>query len=206
MDIDVTSTSGDTLSSFGVELQIVPLPGATSFLQFTSSSSDPYSNGNYVFFGVSGNSDYGIPFWSLPTITNYPSDTIFGGDSDEGTGAGYVTIGSSVGALNTFVATVQFQAPAGATPGDQFQIMLVNDPSFSYFNDQNGNPLAIDNVSGGLVTIAVPEPSTITLFAVSSLVLAAYGRRLPGSCRPVIVRGLVRRRLRRGPSSPRRGI
>ena len=169
MDIGVTSTTGDTLSSLNLELLITPVAGATSLLPFTSSSPDPYSNPNYVFSGVSFSSDFGLPFWGPTTGTHYPNDTITGGDSDDGTGAGYVTIGRSLGALNTFVAAVQFQAPGGATPGDQFQVSLVNDAGLTYFDDQNGNPLAIAKVSGGLVTVAVPEPSTVILLAISSL-------------------------------------
>jgi hypothetical protein len=177
VDITVTSNMSDTLSSFGLELLITLQPGTTSLLQFTLTQPDPFGNPNYVFYGASSKSDLAIPFWGPPfqssPITGYPNDSITGGDSDDGSGLGYVTIGSSVGQPNTFLASVQFQAAPGATPGDQFQISLVNDPNFTYFDDQNGNPLTYTSTPGTVLVAsevsAVPEPSSLTVVALSGL-------------------------------------
>ncbi len=173
MDIAVTFNSSDTLSAFGLELLITPINGATSLLQFTTAQLDPYGNPNYVFAGESVGSDLGVPFWGPPSAsgTHYPYDTISGGDSD-GSTLGYVTIPPNAGEAYSYLATVQFQAPRRATLGDQFQISLVNDPSFTYFDDQNGVPLDYSvGSTGGTVTIAsvVPEPSSLTLLALSGL-------------------------------------
>ncbi len=67
------------------------------------------------------------------------------------------------------LAQVQFSVPMGAMLGDTFQISLVSDPNFTYFEDLNGNNLNY-SASGGLVTVtAVPEPSSLTLMAISAL-------------------------------------
>ncbi len=169
MDITVTSNSGDLLSGFGLGLLITPVGHPTSLLQFTTAQLDPYGNPNYVFAGESLGSDLGVPFWGLPSSTSYTYDTISGGDlADPSVGPGYVVIPST----STLLAEVQFQAPQGATLGDQFQISLVNNPNFTYFDDQYGNPsLTIDSITGGTVTITsvVPEPSSLTLLALSGL-------------------------------------
>ena len=166
MDINVTSNSSDTLSAFNLELLITPVGTPTSLLQFTSSQPDFSGNPSYVF---ANESLLGPAFWSTPpTTTNYPNDTIFGGDFAYSNGAfSYVTITGT-----SLLATVQFQAPLGATLGDQFQISLVNDPSFTYFDDQNGNALNYSvGSTGGTVTITsvVPEPSSLTVVALSGL-------------------------------------
>jgi hypothetical protein len=172
MDITVTSNSSDTLSAFDLELLITPVGHPTSLLQFTTAQLDPYGNPNYVFAGQSLNSDLLLPFWGLPYSTSFPNDTISGGDSNDGSGLGYVTIPPNAGGAYSYLATVQFQAPLGAPLGDKFQISLVNDPSFTYFDDQNGNALNYSvGSTGGTVTIAsvVPEPSSLTLLALSGL-------------------------------------
>jgi hypothetical protein len=178
MEIDVSSTSSDTLSAFGLELQISGVNMPTSVLQFTTSQPDPYSNPNYVFAGQSFNADNGpIPFWTVSTPPN-PFVTIFGGDLNDSL-QGYVTIPATVGGPYSYLANIQFQAPVGATLGDQFQVSLVSNPSFTYFDDQNSNPLTIKSVSGGLVTIAasVPEPASLTMMAFAGLSgLLCFGR------------------------------
>ncbi len=164
MDITVTSNSSDTLSAFNLELLIAPSNGATSLLQFTSNQPDFTGNPNYVFVGESA---LGPAFWSTPpTTTNYLYDTISGGDSANGVPS-YVTITGT-----SLLATVQFQAAPGATLGDQFQISLVKDPNFTYFDDQNGTALNYSvGSTGGTVTITsvVPEPSSLTVVALSGL-------------------------------------
>jgi PEP-CTERM motif len=181
MNITVTSTTAYTLSSFGLELQIAPIGTPTSVLQFDPSMAQPtapFGNGNYVFHGNSFDQDFSTPFWSVPNSN--PMLTAVGGDMDD-SGSGYVSIGASTTA---FLAAVQFAAPAGATLGDQFQISLVNNPNFTYFDDLNGNPLAGGySMTGGVVTVAssvVPEPSSlvITLSGLGGLLGAWCGRRM----------------------------
>ena len=163
MDITVTSNSSDTLSAFGLELLITPVGTPTSLLQFTSSQPDFSGNPNYVFVGESA---LGPAFWSTPPA--YPNDTIFGGDINS-SGQGYVTITGT-----PLLATVQFQAPPGATPGDMFQISLGNDRNFTYFQyDQNPLDLLKYTSTPGTVTIgtsvAVPEPSTLPIVVLCGL-------------------------------------
>jgi len=172
IDITVTSNnpSGDTLAAFGLELLITRGTSA-SFLTFTGGIG-PYGNSNYVFFGQSSNSDISIPFWGAPyqssPVTGYPSDSITGGDSADSSGPGYVTITST----SLLLATVEFQAQPGAPLTDQFQISLVNDPNFTYFQyDQNPLDLLKYTSTPGTVTITsvIPEPSSLTLLALSGL-------------------------------------
>src|SRR5436190_1267122 len=80
MDFLISSTGNDTLSEFGLKLQITPIGTPTSLLQFTAVQSDPYGNGNYVFAGESTNEDFSLPFWGPAGQTIYMSDTILGGD------------------------------------------------------------------------------------------------------------------------------
>ena len=169
MALTITSDSSDTLSAFGIQLLITPLNGAPELLQFTTAS-DPYGNPNYVFYNESLGADIPIPFWSLPYKTNYSSDTILGGDSDDGTGAtpNYVTIPSVAGEAHTYLATVQFQLAATAPLGALYQVSLVTGPN-TYFDDQNGNPLGNPvSLEVGTVT-SVPEPSALSLMGISSL-------------------------------------
>ncbi len=140
----------------------------TSLLQFSSGPDQPtpYGSSNYVFSGQSFGSDNAIPFWSNPSSppTNYPNDTITGGDLDD-SNKGYVFIPKG---RTEYLATVQFFIPQG-TQGNQFQISLVNDPGESYFDDRGGNPLQYSS-GGGLVTISsVPEPYALVMAAISSL-------------------------------------
>jgi len=166
MDIFVTSNNNDPLSLFSLTLQITQMPGTTSFLTFTGGV-DPYNNPNYVFSGESFNVNNGIPFWGLPFPTIYTNDSISGGDAANPLGA-FVTIPSTAGGPNSLLATVQFQA-LGTNPGDQFLISVVS--ATTEFDDQNGNPLTINSITGGTVTITsvVPEPSSLTVVALSGL-------------------------------------
>jgi hypothetical protein len=176
INLSITSNSGDTLSQFGLELVITPLPGTTSQLQFTTTQSDPYGNPNYVFSGESIGADLPSPFWSLPLTHTYASDSIIGGDMDDGTGptSGYVTIPGTAGEAHTYLATVQFQVPTTAALGDQFQISLLPGPN-TYFDDQNGNPLTPMSNTVGTVAV-VPEPSAFMLMAISNLGSLLYLR------------------------------
>ncbi|HKI16916.1 MAG TPA: hypothetical protein VKA15_03510 [Isosphaeraceae bacterium] len=162
MDISATTSSGFTLSQFGLELAITSIGSPMTQLQFSSPQPDSafiYSNPNYVFSGQSFNAANGdLPFWNLPTPAFAPVD-ILGGDSVAsifGMPPGYVSI---AGGSTVYLATVQFYIPQG-TQLNQFQVSLVNGPN-TYFYDQNGNPLPY--------TTGVPEPSTLTVVALSGL-------------------------------------
>lgn len=183
MDFTVTSDSGDQLTDFGLGLVITKVGSPTSMIQFTSSQPDPYGNTNYVFFDESAGQDTSIPFWGSPKNSN---STITGGDTDDGNGKtpSYVTIPSTSGSAHTFLASVQFSAPLGATDGDSFQISLSSSASFTYF-DSTGGPLRYTvQTGGGLVTIqSVPEPSSMLTGLIGvTFVGAAEGfrRRLAG--------------------------
>jgi hypothetical protein len=180
MDISVTSTGATTLSSFGLGLVITPVGTPSSIPFFLPSADQPiafYDSTNYVFYQQSFNADpvFGgpIPFWASlsasPPPNSYPAGETTGGDEADSRGPGYVTLGSG----NTYLlAQVQLSVPVGAIPGDQFQISLLSNTGITYFIDQNKDSLAIQSVSGGLVTVvsaAVPEPSSLTLLAIAGL-------------------------------------
>jgi hypothetical protein len=180
MAISVTPPSGSntTLSDFGLQLLITPVGTPTSLLQFSSNQVDPYASSGYVFSSVSFGANTSTPFWFPPFATNYYPDSINGGDAaynfanPQQPVPVYVTL-PGAGAL---LATVQFFIPGGK-PGDQFQISLVS--SGTYFDDANGKSINYSG-SGGVITLgaAVPEPSTLTVAAVSSLAgLVYYSRR-----------------------------
>jgi len=161
LDVLATTSSGFTLSQFGLELLITSVGSPTTQLQFASPQPDPgliYNNTNYVFAGQSFGAVNGLPFWGSPTPGFAPVD-IVGGDavaSIFGSPPGYVTI---PGASTVYLATVELYVPQG-TQLDQFHVSLVNGPN-TFFDDQNGNPLPY--------TTGVPEPSSWTVVAVSSL-------------------------------------
>ena len=166
VDINVTSTNGtDTLSAFNLELLITGVGTPAANLHFSSGIDQPvpYGNPDYVFAGESSNNDLSLPLWSDPT--NPPTyNVITGGDSDDGNGStpGYVTIPSTPGAPRTYLATVQFSLPPGAgTPGDQYNISLVNDPGQTYFDDPCNNPLQYTANEATVTIASVPEPSTL---------------------------------------------
>ncbi len=173
IDIAISYTPGtstdNTLADFALELHVAPV-SATSQLQFVQGP-DPYTNSNYVFYGQSFKQDNGpLQFWNLPSSNPASNDTLTGGDAaDPSVGPGYVTI-PPTGAGTLLLGTVEFQAAPGATPGDSFQISLVNDPLQTYFdgNTDSGIPYTYNSLTGGMVTIgAVPEPSSLVLAAIA---------------------------------------
>jgi hypothetical protein len=178
VDITLSSNSMDQLIDFGLELQIKQISG-TGILQFATAQPVPYANSNYVFSGHSSNADFSLPLWDVPNHPPNPFVQILGGDSDDGTGLGYVTIPSSPSGPNSFLGTVQFNA-VGAVAGDVYQISLVTG-SNTFFDGPISSPSYTSNV--GTITIArpaaVPEPSSLTMMALSSLsgLLLCYGRR-----------------------------
>ena len=179
LDFDITSNDSATLSYFGLGLTISPTGTSTSSAYFSTTQSDPYTNANYVFSGQSENSDLSLPFWTTtPSGALFPT-SILGGDSNDGSGLGYVTLSSTA----AYLGTVQFQVPSGADPNQVFQITLVGG-SNTYFQDQNSNALSYTaSLVGGAVVInvsasAVPEPSSLVLAAISSVSgLVVYRRR-----------------------------
>ncbi len=170
IDINIVTNDSSMLSAFNIELLITPTHGTTSFLEFTTAQPDPTSNSNYVFSGgVSFAGNNMVPVFFPPTGTNYPNDTITGGDLYD-PAPGSVLLSPAVGDPRSYLATVEFQAAPGATVGDAFQISVVTDPGQTYFDDAAGNPLSYSS-DIGLVTVgpSVPEPSSLTLMAVSGL-------------------------------------
>ncbi len=162
MDITASTSTGFTLSQFGLELLITSIGSPMTQLQFESPQPDSafiYSNSNYAFAGQSFNAANGdLPFWNLPTPGFAPVD-IVGGDavaSIFGSPPGFVTI---PGGTTVYLATVDLYVPQG-TQLNQFQVSLVNGPN-TYFDDGNGNPLPY--------TTGVPEPSSLTLITLSGL-------------------------------------
>jgi len=161
LDVTATTSSGFTLSQFGLELLITSVGSPMTQLQFASPQPDPgfiYNSPNYVFAGQSFGAVNGLPFWNLPTPGYAPVD-IVGGDavaSIFGSPPGYVTI---AGGSTVYLATVELYVPQG-TPLNQFQVSLVSGPN-TYFGDQNGNSLPY--------TTGVPEPSSLTVVALSGL-------------------------------------
>ncbi len=171
MDFNIRSTTGtDQLQSFNVELLITRVGGTTSLLQFTDTQPDPYGNGNYVFAGDSFGGINGVPFWGAPsaTGTNYPKDTISGGDmTNSGTA---VTVPTASFGPGTYLTTVQFQAPLNASPGDTFSISLVTDPMQTFFKDAGGGTINYTSSPGTVLILgATPEPSSLVLGATAGV-------------------------------------
>ena len=79
-----------------------------------------------------------------------------------------VTIPMTSGGPFSFLAEVQFQ-PFNGMVGDTWQVNLVNDPDLTYFNDAGGTALGYSANVGQVMIGAVPEPSSMTLAALSSL-------------------------------------
>jgi hypothetical protein len=182
VDFNITSNDSATLSAFGLQLMISPTSSATTLASFSSTQTDPFSNSGYVFAGQSFNSDNGLPFWSLPFMTTTPNDSILGGDSaDPSVGPGFVTVLSSP----SYLGTVQFEGPS-ASAGQQFQITLGG--GSTSFDDRIGNSLSYTasftpSAGGGgtvnidISTASVPEPSSLAMAGISSLVgLLVYRR------------------------------
>ncbi len=175
--------NSNTLSAWSFALLITP-QGSGPDLGFSSTQSNPWDNAvlgtNYVFAGTSL-AQAAPPFWSPPTLTTNPDDTILAGDfyySSDPTSPGYVTIPTSPTDLNSYLATVQFTAAVVATT-ETFQVSLV--PAFTSFSDQNGGNLPY-TTTGGLVTIdgqpqvsGTPEPSAFIMALVGGLGFMAYG-------------------------------
>ena len=178
-DFFVTATSDLELSFTGLELVINPVGFPTSNPAFLSGADQPtafLNESNYVFFGQS--SDWnsglptppGVPFWSDPTASpppnTYPAGEINGGDATSP--ASFVTLTANQVYL---LAEVSYSVPS---PGDTFTLGVVNDPGHTYFQDQNSNNYTIASFDSTTNTftisanVAVPEPSSLTMLAISS--------------------------------------
>ena len=175
IDITVTSSNNtDTLAAFSLELQITQVSGA-SVLQFTTSQPDPYGNSSYVFYNESFDAANSLPFWNLSSPPS-PFLTILSDQDSDSSTQGYVSIPNTPGGSHTYLATVQFQAPQGANQGDTFLISLVppnydvNNSNFTYFAyDQNYDLLNYTSTGGTVMISSVPEPSSLTVVALSGL-------------------------------------
>ncbi len=168
MDITVTSNHGYTLSDFNLELVITPASSGLYFSPGADQPTAPFSSSNttpfpYVFAGGSSAADIPLAFWSDPSSTfPYDGSTITGGDSSDSS-RGYVFVR---GGTTKYLAAVQVYAPLKAL--GTFQISLVPDPGYTYFQDKNGNALNYCSTPGTVtVAAAVPEPSSMTVVALS---------------------------------------
>jgi hypothetical protein len=167
--ISSSGTTSYNLATFGLQVQVTPVAPTSSFLQFSSSQPDPFTDSRYVFTHNSFDQDFGLPFWGSPSSTVTFHDTVAGGDGTDTTPYVKVTPTS-----NFLLATVQFEAPAGASAGDSFTISLVSDPNQTYFNDDQGHSIVYTSTPA-TVTVApaqvaaAPEPSSLVLAGVSGL-------------------------------------
>jgi hypothetical protein len=181
VDFTIQTNSGDMLSAFGLQLQITVQTGG-SFLQFSNSQPTPYTNPNYVFAGDSFGQAFSLPFWGSPATTTTSNDTIAGGDSSN-SGNAYAVSSTGTGP-DSYLATVQFQAPGGAAVGDSWSIALVPSSGTgsgnTYLSDQNGTPLSFTSTAAHITLspAATPEPSSFVLTALGGAGLWFYRRRL----------------------------
>ncbi len=178
----VSSISGDSLASFGLQLQIT---GVTGELQFSASQPvSQLSDPNYVFYNNSLAASV-PPFWNPSFASDYPNDTITGGDTYTGS-SGAATLTPLTSYL---LATVTVYAnPSLVAAGDSFQVALVppsvGDPNRTNFMDPNSSlitytstPVTVLVVPAGMNP--VPEPPSLVLLAGigASLGLLCYWRR-----------------------------
>ncbi len=177
IDISVFSTTGtDFLSSFNLGLLITPVGTPAGLLQFSSTQPDFSGNPDYVFYQQSG---LGAAFWGPPYMTNYTADSITGGDVPT---SNAVLISATGTGPFSLLAQVQFDPLIGDN-GDTFQVSLITDPNFTSFSDPNGGELPYISIPGSvMIGSAVPEPSSMTLAALSSLggLLLFWRRRRQG--------------------------
>ncbi|MGH7136463.1 MAG: hypothetical protein ACREHD_12040, partial [Pirellulales bacterium] len=146
-------------------------PTALQFADSSDPSSDPtFGNATYVFAGVSEDVAFGVP---LGLVVVAPSDP-------EAPSAG--TTGAFIG--GDLAYNEDFSVPLGTTPellamlpvmtlagvappaDTGFTVTLDDDPTFTFFNDANGDALSITADSFNTATFGptaptvTPEPST----------------------------------------------
>jgi hypothetical protein len=185
MDITALSDANDnTLSSFALDLVITPIGSASSQPYFLLGANQPtsfYGNASYVFNGVSFNADPNnggpLPLWSdpgpSPPPNSYPAGEIVGGDEAEPLGTGFVTLRPGQTYL---LAEVQFSVPVGASLTDEFNISLNTSSSgVTGFSDQSNGALNFTSTPA-LVTLSVPEPSSLVLGMMGLAGVVGLGR------------------------------
>lgn len=166
------SPSNDTLSYYFLDLQITPLASAPQTLSFLSGADQPSPYGtNYVFYQQSGDEEFSQPYWSNPSLTVYPNDTINGGDLNF-SAQGYTDLPQS-GSGSLLLTSVKFVAQPGTPIGSQFSVSLIAGTEF----DQTSSDTNVSyQFSGGTVTImTVPEPGSGTLGMIGVILSSTYG-------------------------------
>jgi hypothetical protein len=171
-----TNPSGDPLSSFGFEFQI--LPTGPRHLDFRNPQLDgELALPSYVFAGNSGDVVDGVPVGVVHSVSGGTNNQFVGGDETDSGGNVQVTGNQLLVRLDLTAATSS--APVG---GDTFTIAL-QPSAFTGFLDAANHPIPFTSTAGVItITASVPEPGSLALLATGAslaLLSSAAPRRGP---------------------------
>lgn len=174
VDVTIRTDSGAmNLDDFSIELGIT---GATTHgvLQYSLtqlSDVEMAAVADYVF------STSNLPggFSSFYNVVTPDAVTGVAADFMISSGTG-VTITTASALLARFKVTHTFSGTAAESLGDTYTLTVTNPSGNTYFNDNNGNPLAFTVGRAGLLTVT-PEPSLALTGSVAGCLMAFWLRR-----------------------------
>jgi hypothetical protein len=182
----VTATAGDTGDALDVTLTnsgdaVVTIGGfsfgivtANTDITFTDAT-DATTAGPYIFQTDS------LLGPDLAPFDFVPGQSLIGSDLADDSGI-TLSAGETLG-----LGHVLFDVAAGASPGIYAVTLESVESGATSLSDPNGNPINVDSLNGGTITIdaavSVPEPATLLLFAVGLVALGVrrslFGRHAP---------------------------
>lgn len=171
LDVRVTGAplNTDLLDFFVGVFRITTVgPAVTGGVQFDDPQITAFDlNPNYVFFA----NTFGLTRNVTPSSDPQDTLTIIDGTAN--------FLGVDVNAMNFLLATLEYSVDPGLVGITQYQVSLV--AAESQFQTESFDSIAFSS-SGGLITVtgslaAVPEPGTVGLLAVASVVVVCVRRR-----------------------------
>jgi hypothetical protein len=160
-DVVLGDTSGTfQIGGFSIELTVPGASGVTFTAADTNTSPEVYVFGTYQ--------SSPLPFATGP----FPNTDFVAGDADL-TPPGFVTLNSGdlVG-----LAHVSFSVANGTPPGP-VTVSLVSSGGNTSLSDGDGNPVAFTTQNGTITINSVPEPSTLVLGALGTMLCMGYSHR-----------------------------